>query len=68
MTMGENIFPRAEAWGSTATIEMDVLVVGTGPAGASLACFLTQKGERWGNNEIDAWNKIIDHSIQASRV
>lgn len=31
----------------TATLETDVLVVGTGPAGASLACFLAQNGERW---------------------
>ena len=32
---------------ATPIIETDVLVVGTGPAGASLACFLAQNGELW---------------------
>jgi hypothetical protein len=29
----------------SAEVNMDYLIVGTGPAGASLACFLTQHGE-----------------------
>jgi len=32
--------------GSPATVETDLLIVGTGPAGASLACFLTSHGKR----------------------
>jgi hypothetical protein len=30
---------------STGELSVDCLIIGTGPAGASLACFLTQHGE-----------------------
>lgn len=40
----------------SAEVKMDYLIVGTGPAGASLACFLTQHGKtetQQGHNSSD---------------
>lgn len=36
---------------STYDVYADYLIVGTGPAGASLACFLTQHGKQRGSSE-----------------
>ena len=39
-TMGQE--PQSEDW---ITVNMDILIIGTGPAGASLACFLASHGK-----------------------
>lgn len=43
--MGEEAHPQAPGADASNVVETDLLVVGAGPAGAGLACFLTQHGE-----------------------
>lgn len=45
-TNGVNGTNGAQTHDSGADVTTDYLIVGTGPAGSSLACFLTQYGER----------------------
>jgi ribulose 1,5-bisphosphate synthetase/thiazole synthase len=47
MVVKSRELPSAEVDGPKNIVETDLLIVGAGPAGAALACFLAQHGKWW---------------------